>query len=161
MSRMWSLVCLGLSVISSPPAQLRADDVIRSASSGPWSAAATWEGRNLPEAGARVLIRPGHRVTYDVKSDAAIRAVQIGGTLTFARDRDTLLCAGLVRIAPGETFMENGFDCEAHLPKLEAGQTLPALEIGTAEEPIPAGTKATIRLVYCEGHNKESCQAVV
>src|SRR5947199_5174161 len=68
--------------------------VIRSAASGPWSASTTWEGGKAPGAGARVLICPGHTVTYDVKSDAAIRAVQIGGTLTFARDRDTLLCAG-------------------------------------------------------------------
>src|SRR3954447_20263487 len=91
--------------------------VIRSATNGPWSDAATWEGGKMPGPGARVLIRPGHTVTYDVKSDAAVRAVQIGGTLTFARDRDTLLCAGLVWIAPGEAFMENGFDCEAHQPK--------------------------------------------
>src|SRR4051812_24401725 len=81
--------------------------VTRSAASGPWSAAATWEGGKVPAIGARVLIRPGHLVTYDVKSEAAIRAVQIGGTLTFARDRDTLLCAGLVRVAPGEVFMES------------------------------------------------------
>ena len=72
--------------------------------------------------------------------------VQIGGTLTFARDRDTLLCAGLVRIAPGETFMENGFDCEAHQPKRDPNQPRAALEIGTAEEPIPAGkTEAMLR----------------
>src|SRR5207253_7714728 len=133
--------------------------IFRSAANGPWSAAATWEGGKVPSAGARVLVRPGHTVTYDVKSDAAIRAVQIGGTLTFARDRDTLLCAGLVRIAPGETFSEEGFDCEAHLPKLEGGQAQPALEIGTAEGPIPAAKKATIRLVYCEGQNPESCPA--
>src|SRR5947207_8741209 len=100
-----------------------AAEVIRSATSGRWSAAATWEGGQVPAAGARVLIRPGHTVTYDVASEMPIRTVQIGGTLTFARDRDTLLCAGLVRIAPGEVFSEEGFDCEAHLPKLEAGQS--------------------------------------
>jgi len=138
-----------------------ADDVIRSAKSGPWSAAATWQGGQVPAAGAKVLIRPGHTVIYDVASQAAIRTVQIGGTLSFARDRDTLLNVGILRMAPGETFSEEGFDCEAHLPKLAAGQTRPALEIGTAEEPIPAGKKATIRLVYCEGHNSESCPALV
>ncbi len=135
--------------------------VIRSTGSGPWSAAATWEGGHVPAAGAKVLIGPGHTVIYDVASDAAIRAVQVGGRLTFARDRDTLLNVGILRIAPGEVFSEEGFDCEAHLPKLAAGQTRPALEIGTAEEPIPASKKATIRLVYCEGHNAESCPALV
>src|SRR5207253_6167371 len=108
-----------------------------------------------------VLIRPGHAVSYDLKSDAAIRAVQIGGTLTFARDRDTLLCAGLVRIAPGETFMENGFDCEAHQPKRDPNQPRAALEIGTAEQPIPAGKSATIRLTYVEGTDKETFPALV
>src|SRR5436305_11423758 len=97
--------CLGLAVVI---ALLSikisgAADVIRSAASGRWSAATTWENGQVPAAGARVLIRPRHRVTYDVASEEAIRAVQVGGTLTFARDRDTLLCAGLVRIAPGET----------------------------------------------------------
>jgi G8 domain len=134
---------------------------IRSAASGPWSAAATWEGGNVPGAGERVLIRPGHTVTYDAKSEAAVRAVQIGGKLTFARDRNTLLCAGLVRIAPGETFMENGFDCEAHQPKRDPAQQRAALEIGTAEEPIPVGKTATIRLTYVEGTDKETFPALV
>src|SRR5262249_23418693 len=58
-------------------------------------------------------------------------------------------------------FSEEGFDCEAHLPKLETGQMRPALEIGTAEEPIPSDMKATIRLNFCEGHNAESCPALV
>src|SRR5437764_4544961 len=138
-----------------------AAEVIRSATSGRWSAAATWQGGQVPAEGARVLIRPGHTVTYDVASEAPIRAVQIGGTLTFARDRDTLLCAGLVRIAPGETFMENGFDCEAHQPKRDPNQPRAALEIGTAEQPIPAGKSATIRLTYVEGTDKETFPALV
>ena len=36
--------------------------VIRSAGSGPWSAAATWDGGKVPATGDRVLIRGGHRV---------------------------------------------------------------------------------------------------
>ena len=93
------------------------EGVIRSAASGPWSESATWEGNHVPAAGARILICPGHIVTYDVSSDAAIRAIQIGGTLTFARDRDTLLNVGLLRIAPGDQYSEEGFECDAHLPK--------------------------------------------
>src|SRR5262245_57842247 len=135
--------------------------VLRSAKSGPWSAAATWEGGKVPAAGAKVLIRPGHTVTYDIKSDAAVRAVQVGGTLTFARDRDTLLNVGLLRVHPGEMFSEEGFDCDAHLPAKIAEADRPALLVGTAAEPIPAGKSAVIRLTYHEGMNKDSCPAIV
>ena len=41
--------------------------VIRSAHSGPWSAADTWEGGKVPAAGARVQIRHRPRVVYDVQ----------------------------------------------------------------------------------------------
>src|SRR5689334_1531015 len=67
-----------------------ADDVIRSAKSGAWSSPATWDGGKVPGDGAKVLIRPNHKVTYDVASDAVIRTLQVGGTLSFVRDRDTL-----------------------------------------------------------------------
>src|SRR5689334_3736999 len=62
--------------------------VIRSAASGPWSAPQTWEGGNVPPAGAKVLVRAGHRVTYDVNSDAVLRSVHVAGMLSFAPDRD-------------------------------------------------------------------------
>src|SRR5262249_15131243 len=64
--------------------------VLRSARSGPWSAPATWEGGRVPGAGARVLIRAGQRVVYDVKSTQVVRAINVAGTLSFATDRDTL-----------------------------------------------------------------------
>src|SRR5262245_64558108 len=47
--------------------------VIRTARSGAWSAADTWEGKTVPGAGSRVLIRAGHRVDYDVSSNVVIR----------------------------------------------------------------------------------------
>jgi hypothetical protein len=88
--------------------------LVRSTASGNWSDAKTWEGGAIPAAGSRVLIRPGHRVVYDRKSDEAIRSVHVGGTLSFAPDRDTLLAVGLLKIQPGEDCREEGFDCEAH-----------------------------------------------
>ncbi len=54
--------------------------LIRSAQSGPWSAAATWEGTQVPGAGARAQIREGHTVVYDVKSQQPIRMVHVAGT---------------------------------------------------------------------------------
>src|SRR4051812_14234738 len=43
---------------------LSAQELIRSARSGSWSAPATWEAGKLPTPAARVQIRPGHRVLY-------------------------------------------------------------------------------------------------
>lgn len=133
--------------------------VIKSAKSGSWSAATTWEGNAVPGAGARVLIREGHTVSYDVKSDAVIRGINVGGTLTFATDKDTVLNVGLIKIQPGEEYSEDGFDCEGHATKPEAGKPLPALIVGTMNTPI--AKTALIRLHYVEGMNKETCPAIV
>jgi hypothetical protein len=78
--------------------------VTRSARSGPWSASATWEGGKVPAAGARVLIRTGHKIVYDVKSEQVIRAINIAGTLSFATDRDTRLDVGLIVVGLGDRF---------------------------------------------------------
>lgn len=134
--------------------------VVRSAQSGPWSAAATWQGKQLPPANCKVLIERGHTVLYDVLSKTPIRSLHIDGTLRFAHDRDTLLETGLIRVQAGGTTNEEGFDCEAHLPAAPAGGRA-ALLVGTAEQPILPGRSAIIRLRYFEGMNKDSCPAVV
>src|SRR4051794_38992697 len=76
--------------------------VLRSAQSGPWSDPKTWHGGKVPGAGARVQIRPGHTVTYDVTDGPAIRFIHVAGILTFARDRSTTLTVGLIAIQPGD-----------------------------------------------------------
>src|SRR5262245_50386916 len=81
--------------------------VIRSGRSGPWSATATWEGGAVPGAGARVLVREGHRIVYDVKSETPIRAINIAGLLTFDPQRDTQLDVGLIKIQAGDQFSED------------------------------------------------------
>jgi hypothetical protein len=141
------------------PAALPA--LIQSARSGPWSAPSTWEGGHVPSPGSRVQIRSGHTVRYDLNADQAIRSIHLAGTLAFARDRDTRLDVGLLKIQPGTDASENGFDCDAHLPALDRGQPRPTLEVGTAEQPIRAGHTARIRLVYFEGMDKQSCPALV
>lgn len=141
-----------------------ADDlppVIRTAASGAWSSPQTWAGGKSPGEHARVLILPEHAVTYDVKSDAVIRSLNIGGTLSFARDRDTLLNVGLIKIERTADFSEAGFDCETHLEVPAAGAARAALEVGTADQPIPAKYTATIRLHYVDGLDRESCPAIV
>jgi len=134
---------------------------IRSAGSGSWSAAATWEKGRVPSEGARVRIREGHRVVYDVVADKPLRSILIGGTLSFAPDRDTRLDVGLINIQAGDAATETGFDCDAHLPAPDPSKPRPALEVGTLERPIDADHSARIRLVYIEGMDKKSCPAIV
>ena len=138
--------------------------VVRSKASGPWSAAATWEEGKLPQAGEKVLIKTGHIVTYDVRSEAVLRSVHISGTLKFATDKDTLLQAGLIKIQPGDTTEEDGFDCDVQIDPRHhdhAKQAMAALLVGTPNQPIPAGKTAKIRLHYIEGMDKQSCPALV
>jgi hypothetical protein len=134
---------------------------IRSVKSGSWSDAATWQGGKIPPAGARVQIRPGHTVTYDMNSDKAIRTIHIAGTLRFARDRTTQLDVGLIKIQAGNEASEDGFDCDAHGARADHGQPRPALEVGRPDAPIDAWHTATIRLVAFAGHDPKSCPAIV
>lgn len=135
--------------------------IIRSARNGPWSSPESWAGGKVPTDRARVQIRAGHTITYDVKSNQTIRMVHVAGTLTFAHNRDTQLNVGLIRIQTGEECSEHGFDCDAHVEPAPADKAKPALEVGTAVRPIDAKHSAHIRLVYIPGMNKESCPAIV
>ena len=104
-------------------------------------------------------IRAGHVVLFD--TTANVRAVFIAGTLSFARDRDTRLDVGLIKIQAGEDTTEEGFDCDAHLPDADPTKPKPALEVGTREWPVEAKHTALIRLVYFDGMDKQSCPAIV
>lgn len=159
--RVTLLACvLGIPVQGSAAAEPAAS-WIRSAASGAWSAPATWEGGKVPGAGARVQVRAGHAVTYDVESDQVVRTLHVAGTLTFATDRNTRLSVGLLKIQPGDEASEDGFDCDAHAVDLAPGQPQPVLAIGRIDQPLPARHRAVIRLVYVEGMNKETCPALV
>ena len=135
--------------------------LIRSAGSGPWSAATTWEGGAVPAAGARVQVRAGHTVRYDVASDAV--------DPLDPRRRDAHLRprprhppdVGLIKIQAGDDASEDGFDCDAHLGRPVAGAPRPALEVGTADRPIGPEHTAVIRLAYVEGMDRETCPAIV
>jgi hypothetical protein len=164
--RLVSTFCLALFVSGSAGAAETAKageppPLIRSAQSGAWSDAATWEGSKVPTAGQRVQIRQTHRVTYDVKSDAALRSIHVAGTLSFATDRDTRLDVGLIKIQPGDDPSEEGFDCEAHLQGLGAAAPRPALVVGSPNRPVKPEHTALIRLTEIEGLDRESCPAIV
>jgi formylglycine-generating enzyme required for sulfatase activity len=134
---------------------------VQSRKNGAWSQATTWESGRAPAAGDVILVRAGHHITYDVADPTVFRAVHIAGVLTFAREKDTLLCAGLIRIAPGEECKEEGFDCHSKPAESATEESKPALEIGTPDSPIPAGRTAIIRLTYIDGMDKQSFPALV
>jgi hypothetical protein len=134
---------------------------VSSASSGRWSAPATWEGGRVPLTGDTVKIREGHTVVYDMNSDRIVRSVHIAGTLTFAPDLDTRLDAGLIRIEAGDGVDEEGFECDAHSVETDSQRPRAELLVGTPDRPIEATHSALIRLHYIEGMNKDSCPAIV
>jgi hypothetical protein len=114
-----------------------------------------------------VLVSGSTRVVYDVASEARIRLLQIVGTLTFARDRNTLLNVGILKVQNSDTCSEGGFACDFHTvntagePHAAPSGPLPTLEIGTIEQPIPAEYTARIRLHYFAGMNKSDAPALV
>jgi hypothetical protein len=146
---------------SEPKRPTAAGPPIRSARSGPWSEPQTWEGGQVPGAGAKVQVRAGHTVTYDLASDRAIRSIHVAGTLRFDPGRDTRLEVGLIKIQAGDDASENGFDCDAHMPRPDPDAPRPALEVGTPERPIPSGHSAMIRLVALDGMDPQTCPAIV
>ena len=81
----------------------------RTAKSGNWSDAATWENGKAPKVGDIVQVRTGHKVIYDVNSDVALRMVHVAGTLSFSREKSTRLDVGLLKVQAGEVCGEDGF----------------------------------------------------
>jgi hypothetical protein len=138
-----------------------APEWIRSAKGGLWSEAATWQGGKVPPAGARIQVRAGHAVTYDLNSEQPIRAIHVAGTLRFARDKTTRLDVGLIKIQACDEASEDGFDCDAHAVKVDPAKPRPALEVGLPDAPIDARHTATIRLVAFAGQDPKSCPAIV
>ena len=134
---------------------------VRSAVDGNWSDPATWEPARVPKRGDRVLVSRGTEVTYDVAGKDVLRLVQVAGTLRFARDRDTELNVGLLKVQDSEVCTESGFSCDFEQDRDEAPAAgLPALLVGTPDAPIPAGRTARIRLHHLEGMSKEDAPAV-
>lgn len=135
--------------------------VIRSEQSGSWSDPRTWKGGKVPQAGESVLIRPGHRVEYDVDRDVVIRAIHLGGTLEFSRQKSTRLDCGLIKIQSGEDVAEGGFDCTMHAEEPATVDSAGALIVGTQDAPIPREHRALIRLHHIPGMDANSCPAIV
>jgi uncharacterized protein (TIGR03067 family) len=156
-----SILFAFLSLVPTPAVFAHAPELIRSARSGPWSAPDTWVGGKVPGTGARVQIRSGHAVTYDLTSAEVLRSIHVAGILTFSRDKDTRLVVGLIKIQAGENASEDGFNCDAHLKEPDPKEPKPALEVGTPNAPIPAERTAVIELAFVEGLDTETCPAII
>jgi hypothetical protein len=138
-----------------------ASPVVRTAKSGAWSNAATWEGGKVPVGNVRALVREGHQIIYDLKATKPLRSLTVSGRLSFAHDKDTQLDVGLIKIQPGEDCAEEGFACDLHATSHDGAKPRAALEVGTPDQPISEGHTALIRLVFMDGLDKESCPAIV
>jgi hypothetical protein len=136
---------------------------IKSVKDGKWSDASTWKPARVPGKGDRVLVSRGTFVEYDAKQKDVVRLLQIVGTLSFARDRDTELNVGILTVQHTDACSEHGFACEfegaTDGPKTPADQW-PSLIVGTPENPIPAKHTAKIRLHFLEGMSKSDAPAI-
>lgn len=170
-----NLACAGFILALSSSKTIGADEApktgplkfdLKSVKDGSWSSPETWEPHRVPKQGDRVQIARGTRVVYDSTSPDVIRLVQVIGTLSFARDRDTLLNVGILKVQNSDACSESGFACdfldvnELGKPKSQPEGAIPALEIGTLTNPIPAEHTARVRLHFMEGMDKDDAPAL-
>ena len=97
------------------------DPTATSRQNGAWSDPATWSARQVPGAGARVVVEADHDVAYDAVSDAPLDCVEVRGGLRFAADTHTRMTVGTLTVR-------------------EAGR----LEVGSVDAPIAAGVTAEL-----------------
>jgi hypothetical protein len=140
---------------------------VQSIADGDWTNPKIWQPQRLPKAGDRVLISSRTSVRFDAKTTPVIRLIQVAGTLRFARDRSTELNVCLLKVQAGNKCTERGFACDFNSlkpngePNAQPGKSLPTLEVGTQQNPIPAKHTARIRLHYLEGMDKKDAPALV
>jgi hypothetical protein len=140
---------------------------LSSARDGNWSDAKTWTPARVPKAGDRVLVSHGTRVLYDGVNHDVVRLVQVVGTLVFARDRNTELNVGILKVQNSKVCSETGFSCDfaevnsAGEPKRPQLGVMPTLEVGTLAEPLPRQFTARIRLHHVKGLDPKDGPALV
>ncbi|HUG17606.1 MAG TPA: hypothetical protein VMM56_01425, partial [Planctomycetaceae bacterium] len=93
--------------------------------------------------------------------------VQVVGTLRFSRDRDTELNVGVLKVQSSDVCSESGFACDfegvnfAGEPIQARTGTMPTLEVGTLDLPIPAEFTARIRLHHLPGFDEKDAPALI
>ncbi|MCB0291345.1 MAG: hypothetical protein KDH97_13915 [Calditrichaeota bacterium] len=133
----------------------------RSLKSGRWSDRTVWSGNSVPGQGDDVVVDSGHVVLYDVASSEEIRTIHIRGKLEFSRSTNTQLDAGMIIITTAATVDFNA-NCSMHQhgPHWE-GVPLPALEVGSTDNPIPDGITARIRLKHFSGFDPDCAPGII
>jgi hypothetical protein len=139
---------------------------VRSVHNGNWSDAKTWEPAHVPGKNDRVLISQKTHVIYDSESDDVIRLVQVAGTLTFSRGRNTTLNVAVLKVQNSDRCSESGFRCDLHAvteagePNARPDGDVGTLEVGTPDAPIPAQFTARIRLHFLDGMNPDDAPSI-
>ena len=101
-----------------------ANPTIVSVGHGAWSNPRTWSINRVPGANDKVSIGTGHRVTYDVVTEAMLACVEVHGQLVFVSDANTRMKVGTLMV------LEDG-----------------VLEIGTPHRPIAPHVTAELVIV--------------
>ncbi|MFQ6028451.1 MAG: Ig-like domain-containing protein, partial [Dehalococcoidia bacterium] len=111
-------------------------NAIFSVQDGNWSDPATWHLGRPPQAGEHVVISPWTVVTYDVFSDEVLGQILVDGVLTISRTVDTRLKVS--------DHIVVGSISGGSLSHLVTGGFL---DMGTTEDPIPAGVRSELIFV--------------
>lgn len=88
---------------------------------GNWSDPDTWQGGRVPDAGSLIHIPSDVSITYDVKTSPAFGTLRLDGTLSWTHAHDTEMLIETVVTSAGSL-----------------------LEIGTADDPLPAHITADV-----------------
>ena len=75
-----------------------ANPTIVSVGHGAWSNPRTWSINRVPGANDKVSIGTGHRVTYDVVTEAMLACVEVHGQLVFVSDANTRMKVGTLMV---------------------------------------------------------------
>ena len=154
----WRLLALLLAFLMYSTTLSAAD--YKTVQSGNWSDAGIWDLGSVPGQGDNVQIDSGHVVIYDVNSSDAVRLIHIQGRLEFSRTVSTQLDVGMIIVNTRETVDPNQ-DCSITDGGYWPDAPRPALEVGTIEDPIPAGITARIRLVYFSDMDPDCAPGII
>jgi hypothetical protein len=130
---------------------------LESKSDGAWSNAETWQPERIPKTGDEILISSGHKILYDVESTDLIHKIHVEGALVFAHEKDTELNVAVIRVG-GK--MDDAHSDVADVNDHKMAPITAKLEVGTPDNPIPAGITARIRLHYIDGLDKDEAPLI-
>ena len=139
-----------------------APPLIRSARSGAWSDAATWEGGKVPGAGPRRgPHRPRRALRRDVRRGHPLHPRRRHAVVRHGQGHAPDV--GLIKIQPGDDASEEGFDCDAHARRPDARRSRgPPWKSARPTSPIDAKHTATDPAASTStAWTRQSCPAIV